>query len=107
MREGGKLVEQVKRVIYYTDELNEDFSGSKVKPKTINAKYKYISKNPFYQSNYTICNGPDNHKCNESNYPVNSRTKGSTGRCIPSNFECYRIDYCNNEIFPKSIYGQP
>jgi len=46
--EGGKLVEQVKRVIYYTDELNEDFSGSKVKPKTINAKYKYISKNPFY-----------------------------------------------------------
>ena len=41
-------MEQVKRTIYYTDELNDDFSGSNIKPKAINAKYKYISKNPIY-----------------------------------------------------------
>ena len=39
---------ETKRVIYYSDELNDEFSGSSVKPKTISSKYKYISKNPFY-----------------------------------------------------------
>ena len=38
-----------KRVIYYDDELNNEFSGSNVKPKVIGPKYKYISKNPFYK----------------------------------------------------------
>ncbi len=42
-------MEQAKRVIYYSDELNEEFSGSSVKPKTIGADYKYISKNPIYK----------------------------------------------------------
>ena len=44
-----KIVEQTKRVIYYTDELNDDFANSNVKPKVIDAKYKYISKNPIYK----------------------------------------------------------
>ncbi len=42
-------MEQVKQTIYYTDELNNEFSGSNVKPKVIDAKYKYISKNPIYK----------------------------------------------------------
>ena len=42
-------MEKAKRVIYYTDELNDEFSGSKVKPKFISAKYKYISNNPVYK----------------------------------------------------------
>ena len=46
---GDKIVEKPKRVIYYTDELNDDFSGSKVKPKHIGPKYKYISNNPIYK----------------------------------------------------------
>ena len=36
------------RVIYYDDELNNEFSGSNVKPTKIGPKYKYISRNPFY-----------------------------------------------------------
>ncbi|MFQ6724011.1 MAG: lysophospholipid acyltransferase family protein [Clostridia bacterium] len=42
MAESGKT-------IYYSDELNDDFSGSKIKPKVIDANYKYISKNPIYK----------------------------------------------------------
>lgn len=37
-----------KRVIYYDDELNNEFSGSNIKPTKIGANYKYISRNPFY-----------------------------------------------------------
>lgn len=47
--ERGKIVEQTKRVIYYNDELNDEFSGSKVKPKFIGPNYKYINKNPIYK----------------------------------------------------------
>lgn len=39
---------ETKRVIYYNDELNDEFSGSNVKPKVIKSNYKYISKNPIY-----------------------------------------------------------
>ena len=36
------------RVIYYDDELNNEFSGSNVKPTKIGPNYKYINRNPFY-----------------------------------------------------------
>ena len=42
-------MERAKRVIYYDDELNNEFSGSNVKAKQIKANYKYISKNPIYK----------------------------------------------------------
>ena len=42
-------MQQVGKVIYYKDELNDEFSGSNVKPKTISPKYKYISRNPIYK----------------------------------------------------------
>lgn len=37
------------QTIYYEDELNDEFSGSKVKPKVISSKYKYIVRNPIYK----------------------------------------------------------
>lgn len=43
------LMEQTKKIIYYKDELNDEFSGSNVKPKVISSKYKYINKNPIYK----------------------------------------------------------
>ena len=43
------FVQKVKNVIYYNDELNDEFSGSKVKPKVIGADYKYINNNPIYK----------------------------------------------------------
>ncbi|MBQ7881069.1 MAG: hypothetical protein IJ358_04435 [Clostridia bacterium] len=42
-------MQQAKRIVYYDDELNNEFSGSKVKSKTIGSNYKYISKNPIYK----------------------------------------------------------
>ena len=42
-------MEQVGRVIYYTDELTDDFAGTNIKTKVIGPKYKYISKNPIYK----------------------------------------------------------
>jgi len=42
-------MEKTKQVIYYNDELNDEFSGSKIKPKEISANYKYINKNPIYK----------------------------------------------------------
>ena len=41
-------MEKPKKVIYYDDELNNEFSGSKIKPRTIGLNYKYINRNPFY-----------------------------------------------------------
>ena len=38
--------------IYYTDELNEEFSTAKITPKIIDEKYTYIHKNE----------GLDNHQ---------------------------------------------
>ena len=34
--------------IYYTDELNEEFSTAKITPKIIDEKYTYIHKNPIW-----------------------------------------------------------
>jgi len=37
-----------KKIIYYEDELNEDFSEAKITPRRIDEKYKYFHKNPFW-----------------------------------------------------------
>lgn len=42
-------MDRLDNVIYYTDELTDDFSGSNVKPTRIGSKYKYISKNPIHK----------------------------------------------------------
>ena len=35
------------KVIYYSDELHEDFANNGVKAKKVSENYKYLSKNPF------------------------------------------------------------
>ena len=37
-----------RKIIYYTDELNEEFSTAKIKPRVIDENYKYIHKNPLW-----------------------------------------------------------
>ena len=37
-----------KKVIYYNDELNEEFSKAKITPRVIDANYKYVHKNPLW-----------------------------------------------------------
>lgn len=37
-----------RKVIYYTDELNEEFSKAKIVPRRIDENYKYIHKNPLW-----------------------------------------------------------
>ena len=36
--------------IYYKDELNEEFSEAKIKPRVIDEKYKYIHKNIIWNT---------------------------------------------------------
>ena len=36
------------KVIYYKDELNDEFSEAVIQPRIIDEKYKYIHKNPFW-----------------------------------------------------------
>lgn len=36
------------KIIYYTDELNEEFSTAKIIPRVIDENYKYIHKNPLW-----------------------------------------------------------
>ena len=43
-----------KRVIYYKDELNDDFTSSKIEPVKIDGNYKYIHKNIFWNISATI-----------------------------------------------------
>ena len=38
-----------KRIIYYSDPLNDDFAGTKIKTKSINPDYKYIHTNLFWR----------------------------------------------------------
>ena len=38
-----------KKIIYYEDELNDDFAGGSIKKRTIDDKYKFIHKNPFWK----------------------------------------------------------
>lgn len=37
-----------RKVIYYTDELNEEFSKAKIVPRRIDENYKYLHKNPLW-----------------------------------------------------------
>lgn len=37
-----------KKIIYYEDELNDEFSEVKIEPRFIDENYKYIHKNPFW-----------------------------------------------------------
>ena len=37
------------KVVYYTDELNDEFSDAKITPDIIDENYKYIHKNPFWK----------------------------------------------------------
>ena len=39
---------QKNKVIYYTDELNDEFSEAKIEPRRIDENYVYIHKNPFW-----------------------------------------------------------
>ncbi|MBR1540536.1 MAG: 1-acyl-sn-glycerol-3-phosphate acyltransferase [Clostridia bacterium] len=36
------------KIIYYKDELNDEFSGAEIKPREIDENYKYIHKNPLW-----------------------------------------------------------
>ena len=36
-----------KKIIYYQDELNDEFSSAKIVPRTIDEKYKYIEQHSF------------------------------------------------------------
>ena len=36
------------KIIYYKDELNDEFSGANITPKRIDENYKYIHKNPLW-----------------------------------------------------------
>ena len=35
-------------IYYYSDELNDEFSGSHITPRVIDEKYKYLHKNIFW-----------------------------------------------------------
>ena len=37
-----------KKIIYYEDELNDEFSEAEITPRRIDEKYKYFHKNPFW-----------------------------------------------------------
>ena len=38
-----------KRVIYYSDEINDDFAGTKIKTQVVDDKFKFIHKNIFWR----------------------------------------------------------
>ena len=47
---------EAKKIIYYSDEINEEHSGKKIKVKQkIDKNYKYINKNIFYKILTFIC----------------------------------------------------
>ena len=39
-----------KKIVYYTDELNDDFSGTNIKQKPLKENFKYINRNPFWNT---------------------------------------------------------
>ena len=43
-----KIKDKDKKTIYYTDELNDEFSKVQMKPRVIDEKYKYLHKNIFW-----------------------------------------------------------
>ncbi len=44
-----------KKIIYYEDELNDEFSEAKITPRRIDEKYKYFHKNPFWNFCSFMC----------------------------------------------------
>ena len=38
-----------KKVVYYTDPLNDDFAGTNIKTKVVDEKFRYIHKNPVWR----------------------------------------------------------
>ena len=40
-------MEKETKVVYYSDEVHEDFANNGIKTKIVNPNYKYINKNPF------------------------------------------------------------
>lgn len=38
-----------KKVIYYSDEKNDDFAGTKIKAKTVDSSFKFVHKNPVWR----------------------------------------------------------
>ena len=36
------------KIIYYEDELNDEFSKSSIEPRIIDENYKYVHKNPLW-----------------------------------------------------------
>lgn len=45
-----------KRIIYYEDELNDEFSGAEIKARVIDENYKYIHKNVFWNISSFLVN---------------------------------------------------
>lgn len=37
------------KIVYYSDPLNDDFAGTKIKPKKVSKKYKYVHYNPIWR----------------------------------------------------------
>lgn len=44
----AKCMSENKKIIYYQDELNDDFAEQEIDPVKIDGSYKYIHKNPFW-----------------------------------------------------------
>ena len=44
-----------KKIIYYKDELNDEFSEAKITPRRIDKDYKYLHKNPFWNFCSFLC----------------------------------------------------
>lgn len=47
--ETGKRRMKEKKVIYYKDELNDEFSSAKIQARAIDETYRYVHDNPFYR----------------------------------------------------------
>ena len=45
----AKTKNQHKKIIFYNDELNDDFAGTKIKTKTIDSSFKFVHKNPIWR----------------------------------------------------------
>ncbi len=41
--------QKTKKVVYYHDELNDDFAGNHIRAKTVDHRFPYVHKNPFWR----------------------------------------------------------
>lgn len=44
----AKKSQKQPKIVYYTDELNDDFAGTKINTKVVDSKFKYIHKGPVW-----------------------------------------------------------